>query len=309
MNQKPIILVIGATGAQGGSVARALLRTRKYRVRCFTRHPRSEQALELQAKGAEIIKGNLDDMENLQLAMQDCYAVFGVTNFWEHFDQELWHGKNLVDAVSFSQVRHFVFSTQPDYFKLSHGRYSVPQYDIKASLEQYARQLGIPATFIRVSFYYENFLNAFPLRKGQDGAYHFGFPQGDTKMSMVSVEDVGGVVSTILDHPEAYIGRVVGVVGEDRNCHEYAQIMSRVLRVPVHYDYIPRDQYAAQASPAAEEIANLFEVQRLYIPERQIDLIESYGLNPSMQTFEKWLLKNREGFALQEEAGNGILVQ
>lgn len=72
--------------------------------------------------------------------------------------------------------------------------------------------------------------------------------------------------------------------------------MSKVLKQNVYYKYIPRDVYAGFGFPGAEELANMFEVQRLYIKERHLDLIESYGLNPSMQRFEKWLEKNKDKF-------------
>jgi hypothetical protein len=118
---------------------------------------------------------------------------------------------------------------------------------------------------------------------------------------MASVEDMGGVVATIFDHPAEYIGRTVGVVGEDRTCEEYAATITKVLQRPVRYNYIPRETYASFGFPGAEELANMFEVQRLYIPERQLDLIESYGLNPNMQTFESWLLKNKHKFPIAVE--------
>ena len=296
MNQKKIILVTGATGAQGGSVAKALLAENKFAVRILTRNAISKNALALQAAGAEIAEGNLDNIESLKAAMKDCYGVFGVTNFWEHFDKEYGQGKNLIDAVYQSGIKHFVFHALPDYNKLSNGKYSVQHCDMKAALQRYTQSLGIPATFVHIAFYYENFFNFFPLQPAEDGTYYFGFPQGDTKLAMVSVEDIGGVVSSIFKFPVEYIGRTVGVVGADNNCSEYAAIMSGLLGRTIRYNYVPRDEYAAYGFPGAEEVANMFEVQRLYIPNRQLDLIESYGLNANMQSFESWLKKNAEKF-------------
>lgn len=298
MNQKPIILVTGATGAQGGSVAHALLRSKQYKVRCLTRNKHSEKALALQRRGAEIVEGDLGDIESLKNAMSGCYGVFGLTNFWEHFEGEALHGKNLIKAVHASGISHFVFSTLPDYHKLSGGKFSVPHCDIKAWLENFTKRLRIPATFIHIAFYYENFLDFFPPQEDGNGGYYFGFPQGNTKLAMVSAQDLGNIVTNIFDHPFEYTGRTVGVVGEDRTCAQYAAIMSTVLKRNIAYHYIPRDIYAAFDFAGAEELANMFEVQRLFIPERTIDLIESYGLNPSMQTFESWLLNNKEKFSL-----------
>jgi uncharacterized protein YbjT (DUF2867 family) len=297
--KKKLILVTGATGAQGGSVARALLADEHFSVRILTRKGSSPKALELKAAGAEVVQGDLDDTAGLIRAMRGCYGVFGVTNFWEHFDREYQQGKNLIDAVKLSEIQHFVFHALPDYNQLSHRKYPTPHCDLKAELQRYCKSLEIPASFIHTAFYYENFFNFFPPQKADDGSLFFGFPQGDTKLAMASVEDTGGVVRSVFNHPEDYIGRTVGVVGADNTCAEYAKRMSRVLNQNIQYKYIPRDVYAKLGFPGAEELANMFEVQRLYITDRQIDLIESYGLNTEMQSFEKWLYRKKDVFAAQ----------
>src|SRR5690348_14939899 len=104
------ILVIGATGAQGGSVASHLLSGGKFHVRCLTRNPASDRAVALRSAGAEIVRGDLDDPITLRAAMAGCYGVFGVTNFWEHFQREQQHGRNLIEAVAAAGIAHFVFS-------------------------------------------------------------------------------------------------------------------------------------------------------------------------------------------------------
>lgn len=293
---KKIILVTGATGAQGGSVAQALLQSPQFAVRILTRNAQSAAAKAFRQAGAEIAEGDFDNVESLQAALQGVYGVFGVTNFWEHFEKEYQQGKNLIDAVKEAGVQHFVYSSLPDYHKLSGGKMPVPHCDMKAALKEYTRELQLPASFVEIAFYYENFFSFFPLQKDEQDRFYFGFPQGDTKLSMVSVEDFGGVVASIFDHPQEYIGRTVGVVGEDLTCAEYAQILSRVLEQEVYFNHIPRDVYAAFDFHGAVELANMFEVQRLYIPQRQLDLIESYGLNPGMQRFEAWVRKHQEAF-------------
>ncbi|HEY2347667.1 MAG TPA: NmrA/HSCARG family protein [Puia sp.] len=297
--KKKMILVTGATGAQGGSVTRALLEDNHFSVRILTRNSSSPKALELKNAGAEVVQGDLDDTASLLRAMRGCYGVFGVTNFWEHFGKEFQQGKNLVDAVKLSGIEHFVFHTLRDYNKLGEGKYPVPHCDIKAELQRYCVSLEIPASFVHVAFYYENFFSFFPPQKAADGSFFFGFPQGDTKLAMASVEDIGGIVKSIFNHPAEYIGRTVGVVGSDNTCAEYANAMSRVLNQNIQYKYIPRAVYAELGFPGAEELANMFEVQRLHIPDRQIDLIESYGLNTDMQSFENWLRKKKDVFEAQ----------
>ena len=296
MQQNPTILITGATGAQGGSVARALLNTKRYTVRCLTRDATSVKAIELQKAGADLVEGDLDDKDSLLAAMKDCYGVFGLTNFWEHYEKEFQQGKNLIDAVKDSGISHFVYSGLPPYLELSVGQFPVPHCDIKAALENYARSLDLPASFVHIAFYYENFFSFFPPRRREDGYYYFGFPQGDTRLAMASVEDIGPIVAQVFACPEIYLHRTVGVVGEDRTCKEYAAIMSRVLGVTIRYHHIQRDVFSGFGFPGAEELANMFEVQRLYILRRSQHLMESYCMNPGMQSLEAWLIKNKQRF-------------
>jgi uncharacterized protein YbjT (DUF2867 family) len=290
------ILVVGATGMQGGSVARHLLADGKFDVRCLTRNPGSEKAAVLEKAGAEVVNGDLDDVESLDRALQGCYGVFGVTNFWEHFDKEFQQGKNLVDAVKRADVGHFVFSTLPYVKKITKGDLEVPHFDAKGRLEEYARGLGLNVTFVNVAFYYENFLFFFPPQKQEDGSFSFGFPQGDVPLAALSVEDLGGVVKAIFEKPAAFKDRVVGVVGDDLPPRDYAEMMSRILERRVMYNHIPREVFASFDFPGAEDLANMFEYNRLFIPNRRADLDESLALYPEMQTFETWLYANSDKF-------------
>src|SRR5690349_2203803 len=191
------ILVAGATGAQGGSVAHHLLRAGSYQVRCLTRHPDSPAAKELARLGAEVVEGELANPASLRAALRDCDGAFGVTNYWEHGEREYNHGRNFVDALRATGIQHAVISTLPHVKLVSGGRLSVPHFDTKGRIEEYARAENLPATYVHVAFYYENFLNYFPPRRQPNGTYVFGFPQGSTPLAAVTAEDVGGVVAAI----------------------------------------------------------------------------------------------------------------
>ena len=293
---KKIILVTGATGAQGGSVARGLLNQGQFAVRILTRNGRTRKALALKEAGAEIALGDMGNPEHLKHALKGCYAVFGVTNSWKHFEDEYRLGKNLIDAVSGSTIEHFVFSSMISYNDLSKGAFPYRHYDVKAELQAYAKSLNLPATFVQPSFYYENFLNFHQIQKDEAGNLFFGFPQGNTKLATMSVEDYGGIVATVFQYPNEYIGRTFRAVGADHTGDEYAAILSQVLQKKVYYKYISRDEYAGLGFPHAEALANMFEVQRLHIPHRLVDMIESFGLNPKMQNFKQWAAKNKERF-------------
>lgn len=296
MADEKTILVTAATSAQGDGVVRHLLNGGKFQVRCLTRKPESERAQALAQSGAEVVRGDLGDPESLQAAMEGCYGVFGVTNFWEHFEKESFHGKNLIDAVKESEIEHFVFSTLPYTQKVSDGKLEVPHFDMKERMEEYGRSLKLPATYAHVAFYYENFLSFFPPKLQEDGSFMFGFPQGDTLLAAVSVEDIGGAVATIFDRPDEFLDQAVGIVGDDQPCSKYAEIMSRVLGKKIIYRYIPREVFAKLGFPGAEDLANMFEYNRLFVPNRQADLEQSLALFPEIQRFEPWVEANRQKF-------------
>ncbi len=288
------ILVFGATGAQGGGVARALLARGVFKVRALTRKADSPAAEALRALGAEIVQGDLDDPATLPPALDGVYGVFGVTNFWEHFDKEEVQGRALVNAVAAAGVKHFVFSTLPPIEKATDGALRSPHFDIKAGHEELARSLGIPSTFVHVPFYFENFLYFFPPRPVGDGTYQFGFPQGDTPLAAISVEDVGKIVAPMFEQPDTYIGKVVRLAGDELPATEIAAVLSRVTGMTVKYAYVPRETFAALGFPGAEDLADMFEFYRLHIPSRVKDIETCRALAPDLQSFDSWATRNAE---------------
>jgi len=294
MSEKKSILVTGATGAQGGSVAHYLLDSGLFNVRAMTRNPDSDKAVALRNAGAEVVKGDLADRDSIAPALVGCDAVFGVTNFWEHFDKEFEQGKNLIEAVAAARPSHFVFSSLPDANKMSDGTLEVPHFQMKAELEKAIKALKLPATFVHVAFYYENFIYFMPPKPTDGGPAAFGFPQGDTPLAGVAVEDMGGVVLEIFKRPDEFIGQTVGIVGDDIPPQEYAATMTSVLGQEVVYNHIPRETYAGFGFPGADDLANMFELNRLYILERKLDLETSRTLFPSIRTFKQWADSNKD---------------
>lgn len=286
------ILVFGATGAQGGSVARNLLERGQFNVQAFTRKADSPAAEALRDLGAEIVQGDLDDPASIAAALDGCYGAYGVTNFWEHFEKEGPQGRNLVKAVADAKIQHFVFSTLPPIEIETGGALRSPHFDLKAEHEDYARELGIPATFIHVPYYYENFLYFFPPRTAGDGTYQFGFPQGDTPLAAMSVQDVGLIVAPIFEQPASYIGKVLKLAADELAPSVYASIMSRQTGAVIRYAYVPRETFAALGFPGAEDLADMFEYYRLHIPSRARDIETCRAIAPALQSFETWARSN-----------------
>src|SRR5678815_208263 len=163
-----IIAVVGATGVQGGGLARAILADPSggFSVRAITRDPNKDAAKALAAKGAEVVSANLDDVESLKKAFAGVHGVFGVTNFWEHFsaEKEKAQAKNIADAARAAGVKHVIWSTLEDTrqfmspddkrMPMLQGKYRVPHFDAKAEADEYFK--GLPVTYLVTSFYWDN---------------------------------------------------------------------------------------------------------------------------------------------------------
>jgi uncharacterized protein YbjT (DUF2867 family) len=293
MEQKKIILITGTDNAHCTSVAYWLISQGKYRVRCLTDNPYSAQATTLQIAGVEIVTASMDDVASLSRAMQGVFGVFGATDAGI---KEYQQGKNLVAAVAANRIDYFIYSSLPAVNRNSSAYLNIPFADNKAAIQEYARNLKPDSSFIHVADSYDNFLLDFLPQRSEFGTYAFELPMGDANYAMAATEDIGPVVGTMFDHPEVYRKRVVGIVGSDMPCAAYASILSRVLGKNFRYRHIDEADYASLGFDAATENANWFTYQRLHIPNRQIDLIESFGLHPAMQGFEKWLIKNKDLF-------------
>jgi uncharacterized protein YbjT (DUF2867 family) len=200
-----------------------------------------------------------------------------------------WDG-NIIDQFTLvTGIQHAVISTLPHVKQLSGGRLEVPHFDTKGHIEEYARGANLSATYVHVAFYYENFLNHFPPRRQANGTYVFGFPQGTAPLAAVAAEDIGGVVAAIFAESFWYRDKVVGIVGEDLRCDDYAETMHRVLGRSFAYRYVAHDAFAALDFPGARDLAGMFEFNRQYVANRRVDLAKSRELYPEIRPFERWL--------------------
>jgi len=220
MAGKKIITVFGATGAQGGAVADIFLHDPKLKsdwtVRAVTRNVTSDAAKKLESQGAEVVAADMNDKATLLKAVEGASAVFAVTNYWEKADQavEVAQGKALVDAAKEAGVHHFIWSSLVNVKKLSNGKLpNVYHFDSKAEVEDYARSVGIPATFFLPGFYMSNMpggmLRADP---SKDNAWTFSLPVPATApIPVFDTDDTGKYVkAAVLRRDEVLGKRVLG---------------------------------------------------------------------------------------------------
>ncbi|XP_015732855.1 nmrA-like family domain-containing protein 1 [Coturnix japonica] len=296
MAAKKLIVVFGATGAQGGSVVRALLEDGTFAVRAVTRSPGRKEAAELRQRGAEVVRADLDDERSLEEAMDGAYGAFVVTNFWEHCskEKEIAQGKRLADLSKHLGLQHVVYSGLENVKQLTKGRLEVLHFDGKGVVEEYFRAVHVPTTTVRLPFYFENFLSSFKPQKAPQGdKLLLGLPMGDTPMDGMAVEDLGPVVLSLLKSPEQYIGQVIGLSTGKLTVAEYAAAFSQQTGKTVEDAKITPEEYEKLGFPGAKELADMFRFYDLK-PDRNVEL--TMKLNPKARTFQQWLADNKAAF-------------
>jgi len=310
MSEKKIIAVIGSTGHQGGGLCRAILddASGEFACRAITRDAGKASAQALAAKGAEVVEGNLDDVESLKKAFAGAYGVFGVTNFWEHFsaEKEKAQAKNIADAAKAAGVKHVIWSTLEDTRALMapddkrmpflQEKYRVPHFDAKAEADAFFS--GLPTTFLVTSFYWDNlYMFGLAPKKNADGVYSWAFPMGDKKLAGIAAEDIGRVAYGIFKAGSQYAGKTVGILSEALTIEEMGQKLSQAFGLgPVHYHAAGADEYRGYGFPGADEMGNMFQVYRDFETEvlgaRSADAARS--LNPALVTFDQFIEEHKD---------------
>ncbi len=309
MSEQKIIAVVGATGAQGGGLVRAILadRSGQFKPRAITRNPKSEKAKGLADAGAEVVAANVDDPASLQRAFEGAYGAFCVTFFWDHFsaEREVTEAGYMAEAAKQAGVQHVIWSTlddtrrfvplHDDRMPTLQGKYKVPHFDGKGEADALFKKAGVPTTFLLTSFYWENFIyvGAGP-KRGPDGKLMLVMPMGDKKLPGIASEDIGKSVVGLLKRGPEFIGKTVGIAGEHLSGAEMAAAMTRALGESVTYQDVPPEVYRAFGFPGADDMGNMFQFKRdfndAYRGARSVEFTRS--LNPELQTFDQWLAKN-----------------
>jgi uncharacterized protein YbjT (DUF2867 family) len=316
MPEKKIIAVMGATGAQGSGLVRAILNdaTGSFAARAITRDPGSDKARELAAQGAEVVTADLDDQGSLERAFAGAHGAFCVTFFWAHFspEKELDQAGRMARAARAAGLQHVIWSTLEDtrqWVPLTdprmptlQGKYKVPHFDAKGEANQHFTTLGLPVTFLLSSFYWENLIHfGMGPKPGPDGHLAITLPMGDKKLPGIAVEDIGRCSLGIFQGGPEFIGRTVGVAGEHLTGAEMAAELGRALGREVRYHAVTPDTYRQFGFPGADDLGNMFQFKADFNEEfcGARDLKVARGLNPELQTFATWLERNKQRIPLE----------
>lgn len=312
---KRIITILGATGAQGGGLANAILSdtNSEFVVRAITRDVNSDKAKALADKGAEVVKADVDDPESIVKAFSGAYGVFAVTFFWEHFspEKEMEHAKLFAQTAKDTGVKHIIWSTledtrkwiplEDDRMPTLGGKYKVPHFDAKGESNRFFEEANVPTTYLNTSFYWDNLVYfGMGPKKGEDGNYYFAFPMDDKKLPGMAAEDIGKCAYGIFKNYDKYVNKSVGIAGEHLTGYQMADAMSKALDKPVKYNPVSPEVYRGFGFPGADDLGNMFQFKRDFETDfcaaRNLD--ESRSLNPELLTFDAWLAKYKERIPL-----------
>lgn len=313
MSERKIIAVVGATGAQGGGLARAILADAgsEFTVRALTRNPDSGKAQELARLGAEVVAADLDDEASVVRALDGAYGAYFVTDFWAHGspEREFAQARNLAQAARAAGIEHAIWSTLEDTRKsvpldddrmpTLMGRYKVPHFDVKGDANALFAEAGVPTTYLQTTFYWDGFLGLFPPTRQEDGSLVLAIAMADSKLAGIAAEDIGRTAYGIFKRGKELAGETVSIAGEHLTGAEYAAAFAEVLGEPVHYHPVPFDGLRSAGFPAAEEVGNMFQYYAEFADEftGRRDLAKVRELNPRLKTFSEWLTEHKDAFA------------
>ena len=272
-----VILVSGATGQQGGAVARSLLE-RGFAVRGLTRDVEKDEARELAGLGAEVVNGDLEDRSSIERVLEGVHGVFSVQQFMEvGVEGEVRQGVQLADAAKEAGVEHYVYTSVGS----AHRDTGIPHFDSKHEVEEHVRASGVPYTVLRPVFFMQNWeYMREPILGGT-------LPQPldpDKPFQMVAVEDIGVFAAMAFENPEGWIGREVDLAGDELTMPEIADTFSRVIGRQVDYFQTPWDQFE-------EQMGEEYTVMYRWFDEHgyEADIAGLRKEHPGLISFEQYL--------------------
>ena len=248
---RDIILVTGATGNQGGAIARQLLAD-GYRVRAMTRNPDGERAKALAALGARLVQGDLDNTQSLERALDGAWGTYAVQSNQEGgVAREEEQGKRFAEIAKGAGIRHFVYSSVASADRGT----GIPHFENKWRIERKIRSLSLPSyTILRPVFFMENFLSPW-LKPGiLEGKLRLPIAP-ETGLQMIALEDIGKFGALAFKEHERMDGVEVDIAGDSRTMPEVAHIISSAMDKKVVFERVPIEEFRKMSA----DLAVMFE--------------------------------------------------
>ncbi len=278
--QDKTILVTGATGNQGGAVARSL-RARGWKVRALVRDPAKSTAQRLAKDNIELVQGDLFTTASLENALDGVYGVFSIQTPAEHGPAgEIIQGKLLADAASKVHVQHFIYSSVGGAERAS----GIPHFESKWQVEKHIHALNLPTTIVRPVFFMDNFINYFgtPIKQEQKLILPL-HPQ--TRLQLIATEDIGNIVALAFEQPESFVGKSLEIAGDELTMTEIAESFSQVMQRTISYVELPVEQSIQR------DAENALMMEWFNTDGYQAIVPALRALLPSLMNLETWLRK------------------
>jgi len=297
MNNK-IIAVTGATGQQGGAVARKLL-AEGWQVRALTRDVDKPAAQELKALGAEIVPGDMDNRAELDAAFKGAYGVFSVQNYWlpnVQYEGEIKQGKNVADAAKATSVQHLVYSSVGS----AHRGMGQKHFDSKWVIEQYLHTLDVPYTILRPVAFMDN--NNWRRAYILSGTYTGMGLRPEKGVQTIAVEDIAVFVALAFANKKDYLSKTIELAGDELTESQTVEVFSKVIGRPVTLAAPSGQSWAPEEE--AKAAFNFFNGEGY-----DADIPALRKLHPGLLTLEGYLRKNgwenAEPIPMPESSGWG----
>jgi len=277
-----MIAVTGATGQQGGAVARKLL-SDGWKVRALTRDVNKPAAQELASLGAEVVMGDMDQRTELDTAFQGAYGVFSVQNFWlpnVGFEGEIRQGKNVADAAKEAGVQHFVYSS----VGAAQRGMGQKHFESKWMIEQYVHSLELPYTILRPAVFFENF--NWERASILNGTFNAIGLRPEKERQFIAVEDIAVFVALAFANPERYLGKTIELAGDELTEAQLAETFAKVIGRPVKLAK-PTEGQGLRSDEEMTAMFNFFNGEAY-----DADISALRKLYPGLLTLEQYLRKN-----------------
>ncbi len=282
MAARKMILVTGATGQQGGAVTRSLL-GKGQNVRVMTRRP--DRAHDIARLGAEVVRGDFDDVESLRSVLQRVQGVFIVGTFAEKgVEGETEQGKAIVRECRKAGVPHVVYSSVGSADRNT----GIPHFESKAQVERAIEEAGQPATILRPVWFMENFESPWLLPAIQQGVLRTPL-LADRKLQMIALADIGEFASEAFLRPGDFLGKKIDLAGDALTFPEVAARISRALNRPVRYETIPDERAEAAVGPDFAAMYRWFNREGYRVDIE--GLRKTYGI--PLTSFDRYLSRSR----------------
>lgn len=243
-----IILVTGATGNQGGIVAKSLLAQNMFKVRAMVRDKSSDKAKALETSGAELAEGDFDDITSLEKALKNVYGVFSMQDFRNGAEKEIAQGKAIAGAAKKMGVNHFLYSSVGG----AERNTGIHHFESKYKIENHIREIGLPYTILRPVFFMYNYNGMRQMI--ENGALYMPLSP-NKKLQQLSEDDYGKMVAKVFADKNKYLGKEIEVASVDITMDEVAKSFSNILNKKVSYQQISFEEFQKQAG---EEMTTMF---------------------------------------------------